>query len=561
MESGPRFMGRDYTTMSQERSEKTKGCGCPFRWWRRGVFLAAMTVFMVDQICVADLENVTVGGQIRIRGNYWMHSFNSGDNPTLVRYETRWPAEFVRGRPIGSYLGGQTIVSHFDWDSRGPDYRIVEQRTTLNVRADFTQDVAAFIELDSFDVWGEDFRSNYLTGIDRKAQSVDDVEVYQAYVEANNVFGVPLRLRLGRQEIVLGGGWLVGNNSAMPEFTGLSFDGVRATYTQDPVTVDAFWTKLAETSPREEDGDTDFYGIYAGYRGLENVTFDAYWLWLRDASALQDTQGTPLLDALERWQGLDDYDATNLHTVGLRAAGTVGGFDFDANAAYQFGDAAHAGGLFKPYLYGDNHAHYDTWAADLDLGRTFDVKFKPRVHLGGAYFDGEDHRGITVRQWLNPFAPFARPRASISFNRLFSNTVYSFFFDEMAELSDFWTVRGGVSAHPTDGIETGLDAAYFGVVDTFDQPRFAELDGLRLVYGGDLPFLTKKSASDIGWQLHLWLKYRYSDDLLFETGWAHLFTGNALKDGNFNDMNGLLFNGGADRDDADYLYLETTLRF
>lgn len=39
------------------------------------------------------------------------------------------------------------------------------------------------------------------------------------------------------------------------------------------------------------------------------------------------------------------------------------------------------------------------------------------------------------------------------------------------------------------------------------------------------------------------------------------FTGDGLAEGSFNDLNGLLFNGGTDDDDADYLYFETTLRF
>ena len=527
-----------------------------------GIVIAAILVLCLTAgSSFADLENVTVGGQIQIRGNYWMDSFNSGNSPSLVRYENRWPAFALQGRPIGSYLGGQNVASHFDWDSHGADYKNVEQRTTLNVHARFTQDVAAFIELDSFNVWGEDFRSNYLTGIDRRASTDSAVDLYQAYIDADNLFGIPLRLRMGRQELVFGSGWLVGNNSALPESTGLSFDGVRLTYAHEAWSVDAFWAKLAERSPIEEDGDTDFCGVYASYRGIEHVTLDAYWLWLRDAASLKDTQGNPAMEQFERTHNLDNYPATSLHTVGLRAAGTLGGFDFEANAAYQFGDASQEGFLFKPYLYGDNKAGFDAWAGDADLGYTFDVKFKPRIHLGAAYFDGEDNRSINFDQWNDPNAPLKRPRASVSFNRLFSNKVYSYFFDEMGELSNFWTAYGGVSARPTDCIETGLDAAYFGVVDAFDQPLHVWMGRTRVLLDPAASYLSEKSSSDLGWQLLLWVKYHYSSDLVFEAGWAHLFTGQGLKDGNFNDMNGLLYNGGTAKDDADYVYVQTTLRF
>ena len=47
----------------------------------------------------------------------------------------------------------------------------------------------AFIEIDSYDIWGEDFRSNYVTGVDARAASGDDVEMYQAYIEAEEMSG------------------------------------------------------------------------------------------------------------------------------------------------------------------------------------------------------------------------------------------------------------------------------------------------------------------------------------------------------------------------------------
>ena len=528
---------------------------------RLAMLLMAGLLLVSSFPVAADLENVVVGGEIRIRGNWWMTSFNRGDRPLFVRYENRWPADAMTGRPIGSFLGGPNLTSHFDWDSRSPDYRVIEQRTTLNVRADFTQDVSAFIEFDSFDAWGEDFRSNYLTGIDARADTRDDVELYQGYIEADNVFGAPVRVRVGRQELVFGGGWLIGNNSALPEFTGLSFDAVRATYTDDLFSVDAFWAKLVEINALEEDGDTDLYGVYAGYHGIENVTLDAFWFWLRDAEGLSDTASGFFGHWLGDRLGLNDYEATSLHTVGVHAAGKLDGFDFTANAAYQFGDASLEGSLFKPYFYGDNKADFDAWAGDADLGYTFDIAWKPRVHVGAAYIGGEDNRGISFSDWIKPWAPWIRPNASVSFNRLFSNTVYSPFFDEMGELSNFWMVHGGVSAHPMESVEAGLDASYFGVLDTFDLPRFFRAGHTPVLFARGFSFMTKKSGDDLGWELDLWLKYHYSKDLTIEAGWSHLFTGDGLAKGNFNDMHGLLFNGGTDDSNADYLYFQTILRF
>lgn len=93
------------------------------------------------------------------------------------------------------------------------------------------------------------------------------------YIEASDMFGMPLRVRIGRQEIAMGKKWLVGDRIFPTR--GLSHDGVRITYSPDNFTVDAWWAKLTDTSPMEEDGDVDFYGIYATYSGFEPLSVSA----------------------------------------------------------------------------------------------------------------------------------------------------------------------------------------------------------------------------------------------------------------------------------------------
>ena len=527
---------------------------------RCSLALLLLLAFLVTASpALAELQTVAVGGEIRIRGNYWRNSFNPRIAQTLVGPEARIPATLLQGRPIGDYLGGQNAVSYWDWDSDRADYRLVEQRTVLNVRADFTDDVAAFIELESFDAWGEDFRSqDYVTGVDARAVTQDDVEVYQAYIETNNLFGAPVRVRSGRQELFFGGGWLVGNSSAMPEFRGLSFDGVRLTYAADAFTTDAFHTKLAERTGLEEDGDIDFSGLYASCTALENVAFDAYWLWVRDARAVEDVAGNALGEWIEEILGLDSYPVTNLHTIGLRATGQIGAFDFAAEAAYQFGDAGQVGSLFKSNLYGDDGADSDAWAAHLEAGYTFETAWQPRISVRAAYFDGEDNRDLTFLEWLNPFY---RPEASISFNRLFSNTVYSYFFDEMAQMSNAWTVGIALGLTPTECLELKLSAAYFAAIEEFDLPKSIRIGGSTFYIAGPLTFWTDESDSELGWDITLSAIYHYSEDLEFEAGWSHLFSGDGLTGGNYIDFNGLLFSGGTDDDDADYFYVQTLISF
>src|SRR5690606_21063411 len=92
-----------------------------------------------------------------------------------------------------------------------------------------------------------------------------------------------------------------------------------------------------------------------------------------------------------------------LFTVGARVAGATSGFDYEAEAAYQFGEAFSSPG-------GD--VEYDAFGVNAELGYTFDNQYAPRVFIGGAYFTGPD---------------FTDTDAELGFNRLFSDWEYSEF--------------------------------------------------------------------------------------------------------------------------------------
>ena len=418
-------------------------------------FAALLTAFSAG--AYAELQNVEVGGGIRIRGNW------------------------------------------YDLDNTLPEVAFVEQRTRLNFKADFTDNVSTFIEVDNYGNWGTDFRSDYLTGLDGAGGG--DVSLYQAYIEANEMWGTPLRLRVGRQELQFGSQWLVGVNDASSFFQGLSFDAIRLDYTTDQFTVAAFASKLAEgLDDLYSESDVDFYGIYGSYTGIEDVTIDAYWLFVRDDG------------------GRAANVEVDIHTIGLRGAGKIGAFDFESEVAYQFGDVERPGG---------NDPDYGNLAANVEVGYTFDATIQPRIYLGGAYFGGDADEDL-------------------SFNRLFSNWEYSEFI-ENTELSNAWLIRAGVSILPTESVKLALAATYFQVDDTIDTPGF-------LGFGGD------EGDSDLGWEVGLYGSYQYSEDLAFRAGYVHYFGDDGL-DGELIALNGLtLFNGDED-DDYDYLFVETEIKF
>lgn len=486
--------------------------------------LIAALITSMGGAAYAELQNVEVGGSIRIRGNMYDYDFTAAD----------------RIRPF-------TVVPVRTF----ADATFFEQRTRLNFKADFTDEVSAFIELDSYDVWGEDFRSNYLTGADFRSASVNDVEAYQAYIEANEMWGVPLRLRVGRQEISLGSEWLVGTNDTGSFFSGLSFDGIRLTYATDMFSVDAVWSKLNERFGDFADDDTDFYTIYASYLGLEDIVIDAYWMYIIEDNSLPNAGS---LDG--RAPGIAGVtvggDEVDLHTIGLRGAGTISGFDFEAEVAYQWGE------IDRPRInfFRDNDLEYGNMGGNLEVGYTFDMTYQPRVYLGAAYFGGED----VTQQRFGLFG-WGRDETDISFNRLFSNWEYSEFLDQFdAALSNSIVYRAGVSAMPTEQIELLLAASYFQA----DEPWVLR----RGIFG----WWNQENDEEMGLELGLYADYHYSEDLVFRAGYAHFFGDDGLGDqgniwwrplllGNAVRLNGLGRMTGSGDDDYNYLFIETELSF
>lgn len=375
----------------------------------KALVIMALLVSM-GSVAVAELQNVEVGGKLRIRGNWF-------------------------------YMDDSAASSAF-----------VEQRTLLNVKADFTDEVSTFIEFDNYNVWGEDFRSLYLTGAD--GRGAGDVDMYQAYIDAKNMWGTPLSMRVGRQELVLGNEFLFGNNDTNAFFTGLSYDALRLSFNNDVVAIDAVAAKLAETLGDLGKDDVDLYGVYASYLGIEDVVIDGYAMYVRD-------------DEVFVGENVD------LYTVGLRGAGTLGAFDFDANVAYQFGDID------------IDDVDISAWGVDVRAGYTFDMGWQPRVFANFAWYEGGDDEDL-------------------AFNRLFSDLEYSAFLDNVnANLTDVFVYALGVQVMPTEAVALKLVGTYFD---------------------GD------ENLDEIGWEVGLCGAYNYSEDLTFRAGYNHFFADDDFAD-------------------------------
>ncbi len=514
---------------------------------RRWALVVIVAVFLGGQ-AFAELQQVSIGGELRIRGRWYINVFA----PSTQRYN----ADSTGWRPLG--LKG--TFSTFKWDAQGGGWTRYETATLLNVKADFSNSVTTFFELYDHSIWGEDFRSDYLTGADGRGNPAKNFLCFnQAYVEASNLFGEPLRLRIGRQALKFDGGWLVTDLLSPSQF--LSFDGVRLTWTPTrEVTVDAFDMKLHENTTGDE--DADFYGLHATYTGIPALTVEGYYYFLRDAGHVETTKLDPVGEWAEGRLGLDQYGATEIHTIGTHLWGKESGFDYDLNFACQFGQAAHVGSYFvaTPLPYGDQKADYNNFGGALTVGYTFqELKFQPRPFVMGVFFNGEDNTDISFGDWLNPFY---KPKASVSFNRLFSDSNYAGTLNDNGSMSNFAQATVGLEAQLADCIRVHLHGAKDWVVDPFNPPPCWNFGGVRVPKFPGMSFITEKGSNDLGWEIAGWIKYNYSADLSILFYGNYLWVGDALRQGSYVQGYGTMFNGGTDvKCNAAYIFWMTTLKF
>ncbi|HOJ67976.1 MAG TPA: alginate export family protein [Candidatus Hydrogenedentes bacterium] len=411
-------------------------------------------------------------------------------------------------------VGGSLSITgwYYDYDSIETD-SYYDQWIRLNVEAKFTDNVSAFIEFGSYDVWGEDFRSDYFRGLDLRADSTDDVEVYQAYIEAANIWNTPLRLRVGRQELTFGSEWLIGNNSDASPVFGLSFDAIRATWDAETWSVDAVAAKLAERFGDFAGDDTDLYMLYGSCKALEDHVFDVYWMYVRDDYA---TTAFPV----------------DLHTVGIRAAGAFGNLDYEAEFAWQFGGVDDVPSAC-PFGFGEADVDYDTPGLTATVGYTFDCCWTPRPFLNFTWLSGGDPNRSA---WSND--------RTLPFNRLFSDVEYSEFI-YFTELSNVLVYAAGLDLQPTECLALTLLVSKLEADEAYDNPA---------LFGGG------KLDKDLGWEVSVSAEYQYSEDLLFYAAYAHLFGDDGLA-GNYIVGSGLTAWEGQGDDDYDTVYMGAQISF
>ncbi|MEA3306041.1 MAG: alginate export family protein [Candidatus Omnitrophota bacterium] len=208
-------------------------------------------------------------------------------------------------------LSGDIIIRHivrddYDFNSHDSDTDATDgtyfmTNAEVQLDADLTDNVSATIRV----INQRDWTAPVVDGSCNTTNEYD-MAVDLAYVTLKEFFFQPLTIRIGRQDIWLGKGFIVGANYQDPnatisadEWTSVvSFDAIRATWDFEPWTLDTVFAEIDENHVRADD-DIQLYGANLGYiLDFYNAETEVYYWFKKDDGIMALRSGSDTGDRI-----------------------------------------------------------------------------------------------------------------------------------------------------------------------------------------------------------------------------------------------------------------------
>ena len=437
----------------------------------RSAVLLGLLVWSVPGF--AEVQNVKVGGDITARAFYRknldLHDENGGNTQGL------------------------------DSD------RFFMTTTGINIGADLTENVSTFVRLANERDWG-------IVAVAPNNNS--DLALSQSYVTFKELFYSPLTVRIGRQPIVWGRGFVLGSNLipsilgrgddihasiTANEFTDFTaFDGIRATLDLShlgglnlPLTAEYVYIKENENSIGSND-DVNLQGVnFSAKFDKMGSEAEIYYLNKRDKST-----GTSAND-----------NFGSVSTMGVRGSlKPAEGLYAYSELAWQFGQqAADVSGVLP--AGGSQQA----WAFDLGADYTFaQVPTTPKIGFEWIFWSGKDVNGA-----VNGWDPIARGYYTTALREFQTATAGGF----------YGTDQAGDTAAATNQHQFAFYGSLKPVADLTISPRltFFALDR------GALPVTGSKRKGYAGAEWDTNIVYDYTSDVQFGLLYAMFAPGNVYR--------------------------------
>lgn len=427
-------------------------------------------------------------------------------------------------------FGGRIRPRYEHWNLQNSDAGFINMLVRLQAKAKIDDNTSAFVQLQSNSRFGNSLQDSATFSPGAPAQpndSTTDVGVHQAYFTLNNLFGAPIDLQVGRQEVILDGHRLFGNTVWTQGMQ--SHDAIRLTHSHDNMTLLYAFSKGAERAAQGDAGgifanggstddndDLDVHIGWANFKGLlgKNSNTSAYLVLVDQDCATAAVCGGQQLGSADFW------------TIGARQAGGFGNISYRGEFYYQTGKS----NLATPT---GGNGDYDAFMIGLRAGyKANNVAMKPSITLWYDYLSGSDRADLAAGDQSD-------------FRTLF-DTGHKYY-----GLMDFFLggPTGNGPSHPVGGL---VDYA----VKLSVQPMAKTTLKVDLhhfeVAEDDVNVATGSGPSSLGQEIDVTLVHKYSPSTKISIGYSHMFANDLLSFYRTGSTTRTRVN---DYEDADWLYV------
>jgi len=353
---------------------------------------------------------------------------------------------------------------------------------------------------DQYEIFAEGLDARVYSAHIRRTDQTNALDLHQAYIRANGIGGLPIDLKLGRQELKYGKGRLIWAANWANRIN--RFDAAVAHYKNGGFYADLIYgsrVRYFDHSFDEGNKHDILTGTYMGWqKERTSPMVETYFLTNMDLGKIRTNEG--IVRKFVR------------HTTGFRAQATVPGeIVCEIEVPYQFGR--------------DGGSDISAYALHADAGRAFKTAaWKPEVNVAYNFASGDKTPGNRNHTFTPLYQSTHEPYGIMDFFR----------WQNMKETAL------EASLNPTGKLKLTTATSFFWL-DSY-RDYWYDSSGQRL------RFKSKGKADNyVGQEASLVAKYDLSGAVKLDAGYAHFFSGDYVGD------------TGA-RDDADWFYVQTTLK-
>jgi hypothetical protein len=397
----------------------------------------------------AEVQNVKVGGDIRIRATYEAH---------------------------------EDDLTNHEGDSLG----FINQRTRVITEADLTDNVAVNATIEANGLWGQDDVVDTVNWFDQRKEWVAGFS--EAWVQLSELYYTPLTVKIGRQYLNYGRGFIVSSN----EYE-LNFDAVKAVLNFEPWTIDGVYAKLVETSDptplfRDAGYDIDLWGGNVHY-AADTWNIEGYVWGVANKDVPSDLAAKPLV-------------------FGIRGDVTpVENLDLWGELSYETGDISDPYTLESMLLTALGlDAKQDISAFGTDLGGKYtfaNVAWKPTIGIEWAWAQGDED--------------------DASYQPLFQYNYWGYCFSP--RFSNIHIINANLTVEPIEKLALILDYYHY-----LQDKAISQIVGNPAIDNGGVMALTNGSEKTLGNELDLIAEYDYTEDVSTQLYLAWFWPGDAYSD-------------------------------